>query len=89
MIEFEQEPTDKDLFVKLLDSALKTENSDYEAKRYKDLILKTPVVNFVKDGTFMRWLTEKNKLGGQHKVPRLKNSREVIDEILKHANILE
>ncbi|MBR5784490.1 MAG: GH3 auxin-responsive promoter family protein [Bacteroidales bacterium] len=89
VIEFEQEPTDKDLFVKLLDSALKTENSDYEAKRYKDLILKTPVVNFVKDGTFMRWLTEKNKLGGQHKVPRLKNSREVIDEILKHANILE
>ena len=86
IIEFEQEPEDKDLFVKILDNALKNTNSDYEAKRYKNLILQPPLVNIVANGTFMKWLKFKNKLGGQHKIPRLKNSREILEEILKQVN---
>lgn len=86
IIEFEQEPADKELFAELLDKALKASNSDYEAKRYKNLILQKPVINFVPNGTFMKWLKDNNKLGGQHKIPRLKNTREIIDEVFKHAN---
>lgn len=86
VIEFEQEPENKELFAELLDKALKASNSDYEAKRYKDLILQKPVINFVPAETFMKWLKANNKLGGQHKIPRLKNTREIINEILKHAN---
>jgi hypothetical protein len=65
-----------------LDSALKTINSDYEAKRYKDIALSLPVVHAIKRGTFTEWLRRKGKLGGQHKVPRLSNERALIEEIL-------
>jgi hypothetical protein len=83
LIEFEKEPSGLVRFTDVLDETLKSVNSDYEAKRYKDLNLVLPVVRVLPQGTFYRWLREKNKLGGQNKVPRLANNREYIDEILK------
>ena len=82
LIEFEKETTSLKDFTKELDSALKSINSDYEAKRYKDMALSLPVVHSVKKGTFAAWLRSKGKLGGQHKVPRLSNERILIEEIL-------
>jgi hypothetical protein len=81
IIEFEKAPTDIDLFIETLDEALKSVNSDYEAKRYKDLNLVLPVVRIVPKGTFNAWMKAKNKLGGQNKVPRLSNSREYIEDL--------
>jgi hypothetical protein len=57
-------------------------NSDYEAKRYKDIALRSPVVRMLPGGTFNTWLKQKDKLGGQHKVPRLSNDRKYLEEIL-------
>ena len=66
----------------MLDKALKSINSDYEAKRYNNYVIKTPeVLNLPKD-TFYKWLSSKNKLGGQYKVPRLQNNRLIAEEIL-------
>ena len=73
---------DANEFAGVLDCELRLLNSDYDAKRSNDFILKTPRVEFVKSGTFEAWLDSKNKLGGQHKIPRLSNSRKIIDEIL-------
>jgi len=87
IIEFEKEPDDLKLFTEKLDEALKQVNSDYEAKRFKDLNLTMPVVRSVPRGTFYNWLKEKNKLGGQNKVPRLSNSREYIEELYRIAKI--
>lgn len=81
LIEFEQAPVSTDAFAYELDCALKSLNSDYEAKRYKDIALTLPQVHAVPAGLFHRWLKHKGKLGGQHKVPRLSNNREYIDEI--------
>lgn len=83
VFEFEKEPSDINIFMTELDNALKSVNSDYEAKRYKDLTLSKPTCIIVKKGTFYEWLKRNNKLGGQHKVPRLENSRKIIDEILE------
>ena len=66
-----------------LDCALKSVNSDYEAKRYKDIALSLPVVKALSRGTFHAWLKQKGKLGGQHKVPRLSNERTYIEEVKK------
>jgi len=82
IIEFEKEPEDMEHFVDLLDNNLKSLNSDYEAKRYKDLTLTKPTVIVAPKGTFYRWLEKKNKLGGQNKVPRLANDRQYLDELL-------
>jgi hypothetical protein len=87
IIEFERAPTDFTLFIRTLDNALKSVNSDYEAKRFKDLNLVLPVVNQVPKGTFNKWLKTKNKLGGQNKVPRLSNSREYIEDLYIIAGI--
>ena len=87
IIEFDREPRDLDQFTDLLDAALKSVNSDYEAKRFKDLNLIRPVVRSVPAGTFYRWLREKNKLGGQNKVPRLSNTREYLDDLYVIAGI--
>lgn len=81
LIEFEKPPLSLEYFTDVLDTALKSLNSDYEAKRYKDLALRLPVVNQVPEGTFYNWLKAKGKLGGQHKVPRLSNDRGVMEEI--------
>lgn len=87
LIEFEKEPRELDQFTNLLDEALKSLNSDYEAKRFKDLNLVRPVVRSVRPGTFYKWLREKNKLGGQNKVPRLSNTREYIEDLYLIAGI--
>ncbi len=81
LIEFEQSPASTDAFAFELDCALKSLNSDYEAKRYKDIALTLPQVHAVPPGLFNNWLKSKGKLGGQHKVPRLSNDRKYIDEI--------
>jgi hypothetical protein len=83
LIEFEKPPVDLSFFTATLDTALKSLNSDYEAKRYHDMMLEEPRVSIVPAGTFYNWLKWKGKLGGQHKVPRLSNDRKYIDEILK------
>jgi len=83
LIEFEKEPESLELFTKELDTALKSINSDYEAKRHKSIALGLPVVHAMKKGAFAEWLRSKGKLGGQHKVPRLSNDRTMVDELLK------
>jgi len=81
LIEFEHPPHSMDDFMYELDMALKRVNSDYEAKRHKDIALRKPVIQAVEKGTFHTWLQQKGKLGGQHKVPRLSNDRKIIEEI--------
>jgi len=80
-IEFEKEPENINHFIYELDNALKNINSDYEAKRHKDIALRKPVVKILPNGLFTEWLRSKGKLGGQHKVPRLSNDRKYVDEI--------
>lgn len=82
LIEFSKKPSDHSLFVEVLDRKLKEVNSDYEAKRHKDMALKMPVVETACKGLFYEWLKVKGKLGGQHKVPRLSNNRIYMDELL-------
>ncbi len=65
-----------------ISNALKSVNSDYEAKRYKNITLRLPEVKIMKSGTYYEWLKRKGKLGGQNKVPRLSNNRDIIDEVL-------
>lgn len=83
IIEFSRAPENIEYFASLLDSHLKALNSDYEAKRYKDLALQMPVIHHVPEGTFYQWMKKRGKLGGQNKVPRLSNSREYVEDILK------
>ena len=82
IIEFEKEPENLNHFSSLLDEALQEENSDYEAKRYKNMTLHSLKVHKAKKGLFYEWLSKKGKPGGQHKVPRLSNSREILEELL-------
>jgi hypothetical protein len=88
LIEFEKEPLDLQQFAFELDVALKNINSDYEAKRYKDIALRLPLVQKLPAGTFVNWLSSKGRLGGQHKVPRLSNERTFIEEIKGFVNNL-
>jgi len=87
LIEFEKEPNNLLQFIIELDWALKSINSDYEAKRHKDIALRLPIVHPLSKGTFKEWLRKKGKLGGQHKVPRLSNERCIIEEIKSIAEI--
>lgn len=82
-IEFERLPNNMEFFVETLDINLRTLNSDYDAKRYHDLMLQKPIVHVVSQGTFYKWLHDKGKLGGQHKVPRLSNDRKIVEQILE------
>ncbi len=82
IIEFNTPPKSMEEFTAILDAQLKEENSDYEAKRYKDLTLTAPRVHQARNKLFYDWLARKNKLGGQHKVPRLSNQRDFIEELL-------
>ncbi len=86
LVEFETEPNDMNQFVFLLDEALKKLNSDYEAKRYHDKVLRMPVLHKMPSGTFYNWLKSKDKIGGQYKVPRLSNNRKFVDDILMFIN---
>jgi hypothetical protein len=83
IIEFKIPPTDEQEFTRILDETLRAINSDYDAKRTKDLALIEPKVHSAGEGTFYNWMKRRGKLGGQNKVPRLANSREYVDEILK------
>lgn len=87
LIEFEQMPDSVDQFAYELDCALKLVNSDYEAKRYKDIALVMPQVHALDKTVFHEWLRSKGKLGGQHKIPRLSNDRIYVDEILAQFNV--
>lgn len=82
LIEFEKEPENMEYFTEVLDNALKSINSDYEAKRHKSMTLQMPKIHNMTKGTFHQWLKSKDKLGGQFKVPRLSNDRKYLDEIL-------
>jgi hypothetical protein len=81
LIEFEKEPENLREFVQAMDAALQSINSDYEAKRYRDIALRLPEVTVIPKGSFAAWLDSKGKLGGQHKVPRLSNDRATLEEI--------
>ncbi|MBR1687765.1 MAG: GH3 auxin-responsive promoter family protein, partial [Prevotella sp.] len=83
LIEFSRQPQDLQRFAELLDRKLQELNSDYEAKRYKDITLQHLEIIPARSGLFNDWLKQRGKLGGQHKVPRLSNSREHIDQLLK------
>ncbi|MDP2175130.1 MAG: GH3 auxin-responsive promoter family protein [Bacteroidota bacterium] len=85
LIEFEVEPTNLQQFAEALDHKLKEINSDYEAKRHKDIALKAPKIKSMPINTFYNWLKQKGKLGGQNKVPRLSNDRRIIDDILSQG----
>ncbi len=86
MIEFKKNPENIEEFTFLLDKELKKQNSDYEAKRYKNLTLNFPKINIAKKDLFYNWLKKNNKLGGQHKIPRLSNERTFIEELKKMNN---
>jgi len=81
LVAFEKSPENIADFTTELDAALKAANSDYEAKRHKDIALRLPLLRAVPPNTFEAWLQSKGKLGGQHKVPRLSNDRTFIEEI--------
>lgn len=83
LIEFEKPPKDLEYFNYALDKRLKEVNSDYEAKRYKDIALQAPEIRALPKGTFYKWMERRGKLGGQNKVPRLSNSREYVDDLLE------
>jgi hypothetical protein len=85
LIEFENEPNSLEDFADELDVFLKSVNSDYEAKRFKNMAMVKPIVKIMPKGTFQAWLKKSGKLGGQHKVPRLSNTRQYIDDIIKIA----
>lgn len=81
LIEFEKSPENIEYFSKVLDEELKQLNSDYEAKRVNNLVLGQPEINKLAAGTFYMWMKVNNKLGGQHKIPRLSNDSKYVDEL--------
>ncbi|WP_416439887.1 GH3 auxin-responsive promoter family protein [Leeuwenhoekiella sp. A16] len=82
IIEFKVKPTNAQIFNQVLDESLMEINSDYEAKRFNNITLNAPKIHIAREKLFYDWLKAKNKLGGQHKVPRLSNTREYVDELL-------
>lgn len=85
VIEFKNPPEDMTLFNTQLDLALQEVNSDYQAKRFNNTTLNAPKIHAARENLFYDWLRENNKLGGQHKVPRLSNKRDFIEALL-HIN---
>lgn len=84
IIEFKKDPDDISTFKQLLDAFLQEANSDYEAKRYNNTTLNFPKIHSARKGLFKDWLKQNDKLGGQHKIPRLSNSRDFLEELLKN-----
>ncbi|HRP89172.1 MAG TPA: GH3 auxin-responsive promoter family protein [Edaphocola sp.] len=87
IIEFENLPVPLENFVAEMDKALQSINSDYEAKRHKNIALRMPIIHNVKKGSFNEWLKSKGKLGGQNKVPRLANDRKILEEVKTFLNL--
>ena len=83
LIEFARQPQDLSAFARILDESLQQINSDYEAKRYKDITLQPLEIVVARPGLFDDWLKQKGKLGGQHKIPRLSNHRDFIEEMMQ------
>jgi len=83
LVEFAKRPEDLQQFADLLDKRLQEINSDYEAKRYKDITLQHLEIMEARQNLFNDWLKMHGKLGGQHKVPRLSNSRDIIEQLIK------
>jgi hypothetical protein len=88
MIEFSIEPNDFHRFGMLLDEKLRELNSDYDAKRYQNMILNVPKIHMASANLFESWLEKRGKLGGQHKVPRLQNNRIILEELLEMEQLL-
>lgn len=86
IIEFQKQPEDLEQFSKILDETIQSLNSDYEAKRYNNMTLNPLKINIARENLFYDWLKEQDKLGGQHKVPRLSNSREYLENLLQLQN---
>lgn len=86
-IEFEKEPNDKIEFLQILDENIKKLNSDYEAKRNKNLALEPPILNMVPPGYFYNWMKKNNRLGRQFKVARLNNNRKFVDSMFKNQTL--
>ncbi|WP_246011865.1 GH3 auxin-responsive promoter family protein [Chryseotalea sanaruensis] len=82
IIEFKRKPDDLKIFTQILDDTLRTINSDYDAKRVRDIALIAPIIHSAAEGTFYNWMKKRGKLGGQNKVPRLSNTREYVDDLL-------
>ncbi len=81
MIEFKKKPQDIDVFQKILDKTLQSLNSDYEAKRHNNMTLNPLVINVARENLFYEWLKDRDKLGGQHKIPRLSNQRDYLEQL--------
>jgi hypothetical protein len=86
IIEFEKTPKNINQFIYEFDTALMNINSDYEAKRYKNITLGQPIIHVAQPGTFFKWMEKRGKIGGQNKVPRLCNNRKYIEDILNDLN---
>lgn len=87
IIEFIKGPENLEIFSKILDQELQKINSDYKAKRYKNIILNSPKIELARNNLFFDWMKQRGKLGGQNKIPRLSNTRIYIDELIKMNNI--
>ena len=81
VIEFKENPKNITVFQKALDEAIQSLNSDYEAKRYNNMTLNPLVINVARKNLFYDWLKEHGKLGGQHKIPRLSNQRDYLEQL--------
>lgn len=81
IIEFKEPPADAEYFRKVLDETLQSLNSDYEAKRYNNMTLNPLILNVARPKLFYDWLKEQDKLGGQHKIPRLSNERNYLEQL--------
>ncbi|SHG76660.1 GH3 auxin-responsive promoter [Flavobacterium micromati] len=81
MIEFKENPADLSHFQKALDEAIQSLNSDYEAKRYNNMTLNPLIINVARKNLFYDWLKDRDKLGGQHKIPRLSNQRDYLEQL--------
>ncbi|NVK63188.1 MAG: GH3 auxin-responsive promoter family protein [Flavobacteriales bacterium] len=88
-IEFMKSPDEMERFKLILDEELRAVNSDYDAKRYNNMVLLEPKIHLMEKGTFDRWLDSIGKLGGQNKVPRLSNSRTIVEQILRLDDALD
>ena len=87
LIEFEHNPSDLTYFETTLDNNLRSLNSDYDAKRFKNMALQNLKVHMAPKGLFHQWLKNNNKLGGQYKIPRLYNDRTYLERYFKNENI--
>lgn len=86
IIEFRKDPENIDAFTKILDENIQLLNSDYEAKRYNNMTLNSLSINVARKDLFYDWLKKEDKLGGQHKIPRLSNSRDYLEQLLSLQN---